>query len=238
MEPIGLALNTLDATAVSDFDGKFEAKGVGPAKEVKAAAPGSSAQMKPPKAPKRPKAPKKPKLEKFEAEMPKYSDKCVGYGDLWKKVQESTVDPAGEVHGNAAELETEEESLAGFKSMHPCDVAAARTGIRSKYAGGDGKPIGLQMGYNELEGCFDRAGSTSFKVGQMLATADMVINKLGVVFTTAGVGCSLFFTRSLFRPWALEAASTWGMPAAPPRKFRIQLSNFPRKWVFTMLCAR
>ncbi|CAE7465007.1 Rs1 [Symbiodinium sp. CCMP2456] len=187
-EPIGLRIGKLEATAVTDFDGKFEAKGVSPASS-KSPLGGSAPQARPPRPPRRPKAPKKPKLEKFEAEMPKYSDKCVGYGDLWKKLQETKLDVTGEEVPETDEVETDEEAAAGFKEAHPCDLAGARSGVRSKWAGGDGKPIPNNMGYNELEGCFDRYGKTSHKIAKQLDLADLVIQKMDVSFTLASTVC-------------------------------------------------
>jgi len=187
-EPIGLRIGKMEATAVSDFDGKFEAKGVSPASS-KSPLGASAPQAKKPRPPGRPKAPKKPKLEKFEAEMPKYSDKCVGYGDLWKKLQETKLDITGEEVPETDEVETDEEAASGFKETHPCDLAGARTGVRSKWAGGDGKQIPNNMGYNELEGCFDRYGKTSHKIAKQLDLADLVIQKMDVSFALASTVC-------------------------------------------------
>ncbi|CAE7692425.1 unnamed protein product, partial [Symbiodinium microadriaticum] len=146
-------------------------------------------KVKPPPPPRRPKAPKKPKLETFEPEMPKYSDKCVGYGDLWKKVQETTVNEAGEEESNAEELATEEESQAGYKAMHPCDLAGTYGGIRSKWAGGDGKAIQKPMPYNELMGCLDRSGAVAFKGQEVFRHLNFLIEGMNLP-TTIATTCS------------------------------------------------
>ena len=205
VEPMGLQLGGFDATEVSDFDGKFEAKGVKP---NTGGLLGQSPvpKVKPPPPPRRPKAPKKPKLETFEPEMPKYSDKCVGYGDLWKKVQETTVNEAGEEESNAEELETEEESQSGYKAMHPCDLAASYGGVRSKWAGGDGKAIPKPMPYNELMGCLDRDGATSFKGQEIVRHLDFIIEGMNLPAAIASTTCT-------FAPEILTAPMGFGASA-------------------------
>ncbi|CAE7628987.1 unnamed protein product, partial [Symbiodinium necroappetens] len=163
-------------------------------------------KVKPPPPPRRPKAPKKPKLETFEPEMPKYSDKCVGYGDLWKKVQETTVNEAGEEESNAEELATEEESQAGYKdrqigrpSERLCsDLAGTYGGIRSKWAGGDGKAIQKPMPYayealscrtvareDPEVGCLDRSGAVAFKGQEVFRHLNFLIEGMNLPTTIA-----------------------------------------------------
>ncbi|CAE7525419.1 unnamed protein product [Symbiodinium natans] len=87
-------------------------------------------------------------------------------------------------------LETEEESASGYKAMHPCDLAGQYGGIRSKWAGGDGKTIQRPMPYNELMGCFDRDGVTSFKGQEVLRHLDTFINGLSLPFTIQSTLCN------------------------------------------------
>ncbi|CAE7227410.1 ANKRD50 [Symbiodinium natans] len=167
-------LAAYDVREVSDFDGKFEAKGLGsPGGGL--LGPGPVPEVKAPPPPKRPPAPKKPTLLKFEPEMPKYSDKCVGYGDLWKKVQETTVDEAGDPQSNANELETEDEAASGYQDAHPCDLAGAIGGISSKDNGGDGKPLKKPLTYDSIKGCFDRNGKGAAKIAKAQSYVDALI---------------------------------------------------------------
>ncbi|CAE7198800.1 ANKRD50, partial [Symbiodinium natans] len=207
VEPMGLHLGALDATPVSDFDGKFEAKGVGPPGGLLGSA--AVPQVKPPPPPRRPKAPKKPALETFEPEMPKYSDKCVGYGDLWKKVQETVFNDAGEEEATANELDTEEESAAGYKNVHPCDLAGQFGGIRSKYAGGDGKPTGKAMPYDELTGCFDRFGKGSYQAAKAMKYVDLIMNRMGLSHSIQATVCA-FAPEIITSPMGFGASADLG----------------------------
>ena len=68
--PIGLSSSTFDITAISDFDGTFEGKGVPKMGRSNAAA--LKARLRGIKTPRRPKAPKVPKLETFTPEEPTF----------------------------------------------------------------------------------------------------------------------------------------------------------------------
>ena len=70
MVPIGLSSSTFDITAISDFDGTFEGKGVPKMGRSNAAA--LKARLRGIKTPRRPKAPKVPKLETFTPEEPTF----------------------------------------------------------------------------------------------------------------------------------------------------------------------
>ena len=64
---------------VTDFDGKFEAKGV-PSMGGSGAAD-LAKKLKALKPPRRPKQPAKPKLQEFKATMPQYAEECLNYQD-------------------------------------------------------------------------------------------------------------------------------------------------------------
>ena len=89
VEPMGLQLGGFDATEVSDFDGKFEAKGVKP---NTAGLLGQSPvpKVKPPPPPRRPKAPKSPNWRPSSQRCPSTRTSASGMENLWKKVQETT----------------------------------------------------------------------------------------------------------------------------------------------------
>ncbi|CAE7898112.1 ANKRD50, partial [Symbiodinium sp. KB8] len=80
---------------------------------------------------------------------------------------ETTTNEAGETEANANELGTEEESAAGAKDMHPCDLAKSFGGFASVLGGGDGRAIPRPLTYDSLKGCFDRRG----KIGKWAAMA-------------------------------------------------------------------
>jgi len=173
---------------VSDFDGNFEAKGVTGHGALNGNKYLNGRLPKNP--PKRPKPPKKPKLLEFEPQMPKYSDKCVEYGDLWKKVQETVVNDVSEEIKEASDLETEEEEGAGYQDAHPCDVAGESGGVSGKIGGGDGSDTREQMPYDQLDGChardIERAlvdGKESFWHGMFESSADIADNIVGMVCT-------------------------------------------------------
>lgn len=82
--PIGLSSQSFDIVPVSDFDGKFEGKGVPKMGGGNAAA--LKARLRAIKTPKRPKAPKAPKLETFTPEDPTYAPGLDLSGDLTTQV--------------------------------------------------------------------------------------------------------------------------------------------------------
>eukprot|EP00928_Gymnodinium_smaydae_P029114 TRINITY_DN2201_c0_g1_i2.p1 TRINITY_DN2201_c0_g1~~TRINITY_DN2201_c0_g1_i2.p1 ORF type:complete len:2702 (-),score=420.67 TRINITY_DN2201_c0_g1_i2:73-8100(-) len=155
-DPVGVHLPALDVAPVSDFNGQFEPMGVGASGMGIDGKLDEASKLKRKPAPKRPRPPPKPKLETFEPEMPRYSDKCVGYGDLWKKISETVTDEAGEQEQEVKELDTEKEEDGGYKDTHPCDVAGSAGGTNGRIGGGDGGSTRDQMPYDELDGCHTR----------------------------------------------------------------------------------
>eukprot|EP00933_Yihiella_yeosuensis_P021070 TRINITY_DN16769_c0_g1_i1.p1 TRINITY_DN16769_c0_g1~~TRINITY_DN16769_c0_g1_i1.p1 ORF type:complete len:2816 (-),score=557.46 TRINITY_DN16769_c0_g1_i1:303-8750(-) len=186
VSPEGIKLASLDIGPVSDYDGNFEGLGTQVSKEKAANKITLTRSM----APKRPKPPKKPKVLEYEPTMPKYSDKCVGYGDLWKKISETVTNEEGEAHAETSTLESEKEEDSGYKDKHPCDVAAGAGGTNGKIGGGDGKATREMMPYDQLDGCHTRDIQRALEAGKKSYTADMFDSGLDIASGVGGVICS------------------------------------------------
>ncbi|CAE7225405.1 Rs1, partial [Symbiodinium natans] len=188
-EPTSLALASLDVGPVSDFDGNFEAKGVGGA----AGANGNKYLngRLPKNPPKRPKPPKKPKLLVYEPEMPTYSDKCIQYGDLWKNLQETVVNDVGEETAEVSKLETEQEENAGYQDAHPCDVAGDAGGTSGTIGGGDGSDTRDQMPYDQLDGCHARDIERALVDGKETYWHDLYQTNTGLASSIVGAVCAV-----------------------------------------------
>ena len=76
---VAIPLSLTQVVNVTDFDGKFEAKGI-PSMGGSGAAD-LAKKLKALKPPKRPKQPAKPKLQAFKATMPQYAEECLNYQD-------------------------------------------------------------------------------------------------------------------------------------------------------------
>jgi len=150
--PIGLSSSTFDITAISDFDGTFEGKGVPKMGRSNAAA--LKARLRGIKTPKRPKAPKVPKLETFTPEEPTFAAECMDYNRLWASIQESYKDADGTVTPHMNQLKA--EPVYDLSETNPCEVAGAVSGTRGKIGGGDGRNTGEKMSYTELDACSAR----------------------------------------------------------------------------------
>ncbi|CAL1159414.1 unnamed protein product [Cladocopium goreaui] len=149
--PIGAILEQFEVANVTDFDGEFEAKGV---PDMSAGSGGLAAQLKLLKPPKRPAQPPKPKLQDFKAEQPKYSEECLDYEDLWKKVIETTKGEDDEPVTEEAKLEPDEGTVdEELVDYHPCAVAASAGGVFGKIAGQSGKLAPENMLYSDWNDC-------------------------------------------------------------------------------------
>lgn len=150
--PIGLSSSTFDITAISDFDGTFEGKGVPKTGRSNAAA--LKARLRGIKTPRRPKAPKVPKLETFTPEEPTFAAECMDYNRLWASIQESYKDADGTVTPHMNQLKA--EPVYDLSETNPCEVAGGVSGTRGKIGGGDGRSTGEKMSYTELDACSAR----------------------------------------------------------------------------------
>jgi len=159
VDPVGISASAFEVVAISDFTGQFEGKGAPKmnADNRKALA----ARLKSIRAPKRPAQPRKPRLEGFTPEEPRYEAECMDYGDLWKTVQESYKDAAGQLTSHTATLAA--EPLDTPPEMHPCDVAAASSGVKGKIGGGDGQTTPAKMSYEEIDSCSTRGITRGLK---------------------------------------------------------------------------
>jgi len=115
LDPSGISGTDFDVTSWEDFNGEFKGQGV-PVMEFSSGARKSlPARPRPPnRTPPKP----VPKGEKFKAEMPKYEEMCLDYGNVWNSIQEAK--------------KTEEDSLSDSKlegiatepsEEHPCAIA-------------------------------------------------------------------------------------------------------------------
>jgi len=153
--PIGLSSGSsstdFDVTAISDFDGTFEGKGVPKMGRSKAA---TKALLRSIKTPRRPRAPRVPRLDTFRPEEPTYAAECIDYSELWTSIQESYKDADGTVTPHMNNLKA--EPVYDLPETNPCEVAGGITGIRGKIGGGDGRSTGEKMSYEELDQCSAR----------------------------------------------------------------------------------
>ncbi|CAE7841182.1 ACBP2, partial [Symbiodinium necroappetens] len=151
--PVGVVMTMLEVHNVTNFDGHFEGKGV---PSMEAGGMDDLAKMlKAIKPPKRPAQPAKPKLQEFKAEMPKYADECLDYGELWNKLTET--------HTNADKEEIVEESKlepdvgtvdAELPDVHPCQIMQdTGFGIFGRLGHGDGKQSPPNLLYKDWIQC-------------------------------------------------------------------------------------
>ncbi|CAE7034947.1 ACBP2, partial [Symbiodinium sp. CCMP2592] len=155
--PIGLAGQSFDVVAVSDFDGTF---GEGAEPGIPGAG-GVGGSRKPPRPPPRPKAPRAPMLQGFAIEEPTYAKECVEYGELWTSIQETYKDLDGQTRPHTTNLLAEEiGDSADSDSMeaNPCTVAGAVGGTYGE-VGSQGQKQGAvptPLSYQELSDCVNR----------------------------------------------------------------------------------
>lgn len=148
VEPVGISAPGFEVVPVTDFRGQFKGKGV-PEMGAKKAVSRPRRWTKPPR---RPRAPKQPKMATFKPQDAKYEAECIDYTELWGSISESYKDATGELVTEEATLQAEEPEES-HPEKHPCAVAAEASGIRGRFAGGDGKETPEKLSYEELEQC-------------------------------------------------------------------------------------
>jgi len=185
--PLGVKMSIFEVVNVTDFDGKFEGKGV--PKLEQGGMDDLMRKLKAIKPPTRPKPPKNPKLQEFKAEMPKYDARCLDYQDLWKSVTETHMNAEHEEVVEESRLEadegTEGKELADY---HPCEVKDNSGGKLGRWGGGDGKEVPDGWLYDTWNKCMDgditRAriqGRTDYADSLYDTVADIVQNAVKLV---------------------------------------------------------
>jgi len=191
VEPFGVVLPGLDITCVSDFDGDFAGHGVsGGSQRAK-----KFAVTNLPKPPRRSnlKPPTKPTLEVFNAEMPRYSDKCIGYGDdLWKKIHETITDKSDEQVQQTKPFETENEEAASYTDTHPCQIYKETEFVEGKFGGGSGrvKEAGQKLGYEELASCSERDSQRGMVAARMAIASEHFASASDLAHAIVTVNCN------------------------------------------------
>ncbi|CAE7865610.1 ACBP4 [Symbiodinium microadriaticum] len=121
-DPVGVLMTMLEVLNVTNFDGHFEAKGVPSMDEG-----GMDDLAK--------------KLKDFKAEMPKYADECLDYGELWNKLTETHINADKEEVVEESKLEPDVGTVdAELPDVHPCEIVQTTGfGIFGRLGEGDGK---------------------------------------------------------------------------------------------------
>jgi len=184
MSPIGLEASGFEVTAILDFDGQFEGKGVS---KLGMGGGDPAALLAQLKKPTRPKPPKMPKLEVFEPEQPEYAKECkfdeLNYPtktELWEK----TVDSHGDHELSYAEGEEE------LPEGNPCAVAASAGGIFDNvWADGDGKAHD-HLDYSAIFGCSSRDIYRDMAASTIDLTHSMVHHGIDIVQSVFDMGCA------------------------------------------------
>ncbi|CAE7438803.1 ACBP2 [Symbiodinium sp. CCMP2592] len=151
--PVGVLMTMLEVLNVTNFDGHFEAKGV-PSMEA-GGMDDLAKKLKAIKPPKRPAQPAKPKLQDFKAEMPKYADECLDYGELWNTLTETHTNADKEEIVEESKLEPDAGTVdAELPDVHPCEIVqTTQFGIFGRLGHGDGKGSPPNLLYKDWIRC-------------------------------------------------------------------------------------